>query len=113
MSDVELMSETELQEAVIMLARYRDWLWYHTHDSRRSNAGFPDLVLVRGERLIFAELKSEKGRTTPNQREWLDSIGDVAAAAANDTWGKIAAPIQAFLWRPSDLRSGRIAEALR
>ena len=58
------MTEKELQAAVVELAGYLKWRCYHTYDSRRSNAGFPDLTMVRYGRLIFAELKSEKGKAT-------------------------------------------------
>jgi hypothetical protein len=41
-------TEKQFMAQVIQLARLRKWLVYHTHDARRSVAGFPDLVLVRG-----------------------------------------------------------------
>ena len=41
------MNEAELQRNVLSLAAMTGWLAYHTYDSRRSQAGFPDLVLVR------------------------------------------------------------------
>ena len=56
-----LTGERELLAAVIDLARLRRWLCYHTHDSRHSAAGFPDLLLVRGRRLMAAELKTARG----------------------------------------------------
>lgn len=46
---------------------------YHTFDSRRSDTGFPDLVLVR-DRVVFLELKREKGRVSEAQRGWLTSL---------------------------------------
>jgi hypothetical protein len=46
-----LMSERVFMEAVLEQARWRGWLCYHTHDSRRSPEGFPDVIAVRGERL--------------------------------------------------------------
>lgn len=67
-------------------ARLSGWVLYHTHDSRRSPAGFPDLVLVR-ERVVFAELKAEKGRVTPEQLAWLGRLWQAGA--------------EAYLWRPS------------
>lgn len=87
------MPETEAQfeRAVVELAQAFGWLDYHTRDSRRSNPGFPDLVLVRADRLIFAELKSEKGRVAPAQQQWLDAL----AATCHRALG-------VYVWRPSD-----------
>ena len=93
----EFLGERAFQEAVLQLARLHGWLAYHTHDSRRSQAGFPDLVLVRGQRVVFAELKSAKGRVRPAQRVWLDRLE--------------AAGAETYLWRPSDW-DGSIVPAL-
>ncbi len=43
----EKLYEKPFQAQVVELARLSGWLTYHTHDSRRSQSGFPDLVLVR------------------------------------------------------------------
>ena len=71
------MTEAELQALITDAADLGGWLWYHTHDSRRSNPGFPDLVLVRPPEMLFIELKSERGRVSPAQRMWLDQIGQI------------------------------------
>lgn len=39
--------ESEAQQTILDLAGWRRWWAYHTFDSRRSQGGFPDLVLVR------------------------------------------------------------------
>ena len=64
------MTEREFMEAVRHLARMTGWRCYHTHDSRRSEPGFPDLVLVRGGKALFVELKTAHGRLTcrPSRR---------------------------------------------
>ena len=83
------ISEERFQKLVLDLAAWCGWHHrYHTHDSRRSEQGFPDLVLIRRERLIFAELKTEKGKTSAYQRAWLEALG----------WTKA----EVYLWRPSD-----------
>lgn len=74
------LSEAQFQAMVVQLARLRGWAHYHTHDSRRSAAGFPDLVLVR-ERVVFMELKSEKGAVKPEQRLWLARLLEAGAEA--------------------------------
>jgi len=67
------MTEAELQNAVIDLCKLLNWSYYHTYNSRRSVPGFPDMCLVK-DRIIFVELKSEKGRLSPAQRQWRDDI---------------------------------------
>ena len=93
------MTELQLQEAVMRLALRRDWLLFHVHYSFRSHHGFPDLVLVRGKRVLWRELKPASGSPTPAQREWLDRL----TAAGQD----------ADIWRPGDWISGRVERELR
>jgi hypothetical protein len=99
-----VQSEAQFQAAVADLAERLGWLVYHTHDSRRSNPGFPDLVLVRRDRLIFAELKTEKGKVKPAQAQWLDALRaatvnliDPAAQALG-----VKAGVGVYVWRPGD-----------
>ena len=94
------MTEKQLQAAVLKLARLSGWLCYHTFDSRRSQPGFPDLVMVRRSRIVFAELKSERGKPTDSQGEWLNAI---------DATGKV----EVYLWRPKHWTDGTIEEQLR
>lgn len=82
------MTERELQDAIIELARIRGWLVYHPFDSRKSEPGFPDLTMVRGDRLVFAELKSAKGRVSPAQRVWLERLEQT--------------PAEVHVWYPHD-----------
>lgn len=73
---------------------------YHTHDSRHSEAGFPDLVIagIRSRRLLFVELKRENGQVKPAQDVWLTTLSMCGG--------------QVRVWRPSDHVSGRIAREL-
>lgn len=92
------MSEDTLQTRVEQLARELGWLRYHTYDSRRSQAGFPDLVMVRRGRIVWRELKTMKGRVSADQRKWLDAL-----ETANADVG---------VWRPIDLLDGTILAEL-
>ncbi|MEG9248024.1 VRR-NUC domain-containing protein [Arthrobacter sp. Soc17.1.1.1] len=69
-------TEQQLQDKITQLAKELGWLVYHTHDSRRSDPGWPDLVLVHPvrHRLIIWELKSKKGRATPAQLVWITAL---------------------------------------
>ncbi len=94
------MSEAQLLASVRAIATLYGYLSYHTHNSKHSPSGFPDLVLVHKTTgaLLYRELKSEKGKTTPAQEEWLAAL----ANAGQDTG----------VWRPSDLRSELIVRQL-
>jgi len=97
--DVFKVNEKALQNAVIELAKLYGWRVHHGRPAQmpsgkwatpiQGHAGFPDLVLVRPPDLLFIELKSAIGRTSPQQDEWL---ADLAAAGA-----------EVHLWRPRDI----------
>lgn len=70
-------TEKAFMEAVIDYLRLRSWQVYHTHDSRRSAPGFPDICAVRGPRLAFIECKVGKNRPTAAQHEWLAALAAV------------------------------------
>ena len=84
------VSEKALQQRIIDTATALKWKFYHTADSRRSVPGFPDLCLVRPPRLLFVELKSDKGRLTLEQQQWLDLLSKVPG-------------VETCVWRPKDL----------
>src|SRR6185437_6320236 len=73
-------------------------LRYHTHDSRRSPAGYPDLTIVGPRGVLFRELKTQRGKISAEQQRWLDAL---TAAGQN-----------AAVWRPASLLSGAIAAEL-
>lgn len=96
------MTERQLEAAIVKLATLMGWMVYTVADSRSQRShhpGYPDLTMVRGDRLVVAELKSEKGRLRPGQQEWLDAF--------------CAAGAEAYLWKPADWRSGRVECVLR
>ena len=90
------MSQTEKQfeAAVVEYANLSGWRVYHPFDSRRSAAGYPDLTLVRDGTLLFAELKTDRGRVSIAQHDWLQDLAAVAAGAP--------ASVIVRTWRPAD-----------
>lgn len=98
---LDAMLEKPFQDGVIKLAKYHGYtLIYHTHDSRRSAPGFPDLVMINpvSGRVLFRELKRNKGRVTGEQQAWLD--------------GLVTVGLDAGVWRPNDLDDGTILREL-
>lgn len=55
---------------------------YHTHDSRHSAAGFPDVALARRGLVVFLELKVGKGRPSVDQYRWITRFRSAAIPAA-------------------------------
>ena len=81
------ISEASWQRTVTETAAFLGWMIYHTHDSRHSVSGFPDLVLVR-ERIVYAELKTATGKLTAAQVAWQHAL--------------VAAEGEHHVWRPDD-----------
>jgi hypothetical protein len=88
------ITEAAFQAAVRRVAKGYGWAVMHVHDSRRSPAGFPDLVLVRNNLCIFAELKTADGVLTLAQWHWLRALEAVEKT-------------EAYLWRPEDMEDIR------
>lgn len=123
------MTEAELQAAIVAEAILRKWFVYHTRDSRGSNPGFPDLVLVRTasvfsqhtSRLVFAELKKQRGKTTADQELWLralrkveNNVGIAVDAVAELPLELAFVPsVEVYVWRPSDWLGGTIEKVLK
>jgi len=110
------VSEEQLQKAVIDCARLLGWRVAHFRPARvmrggretwetpvaADGKGFPDLVLVsrRQRRLMFVELKADKGVVSHDQAAWL---ADLIRCDGVD----------AHVWRPQDWIEGEIERVLR
>jgi hypothetical protein len=88
------MTEAELLVHVTGMADDLGLLWFHDNDSRKDKPGFPDLVLAGMQATAFAELKDEYGTLDSAQVAW--------------KWRLLAGGQRWYLFRPSDLESGRI-----
>lgn len=83
------MTERAFQTDVVDFATLLQYRHYHTYDSRHSVEGFPDLVLARAPRLLFVELKAERGKLADAQIGWLLALEQCADA-------------EVYVWRPTD-----------
>ena len=103
------MTEAELQNAIIQLAKMSGWLVTHFRPGimrsgrwatpLQGDPGYPDLTMTRKGRLIFAELKSAKGKVSPEQEQWLSALSECT--------------VEVYTWRPEDWLSNRIIEILK
>lgn len=91
------MTERQFQGQVIQMAHLFGWRVSHFRPALTAKGwrtaveadgkGFPDLVLVR-DRTIFCELKTDTGRLTQDQQDWVDALG--------------RAGTEVYVWRPRD-----------
>ena len=104
-----LIKEEDLLAMVIDLAHLKGWLVSHFRPAWSSKGyrtpvqgdkGFPDLVLVKGKRLLFVELKSEKGKLWLEQENWRQVLSGVKG-------------VKYYLWRPVDWLAGKIEKELK
>lgn len=85
-------SEAGMQETITQAAQLLGWVVYHTHDSRHSAAGFPDLILARAGHIFAWELKGERGVVSRDQERWWQELGAGALGL-----------LEARVIRPADL----------
>ena len=95
------MLEKDLQQYTFNMAACLGYKHYHTHNSFRSDPGFPDSVLLnpQNKRLIFCEFKRQKKDPTPTQQWWIDSLQ--------------ACGQEVYVIRPMDWLDGTVEKILR
>jgi hypothetical protein len=108
-SSMPQMSEAQLQQNVIDMAHVFGWLVHAERPAMRADGtwrtpiqgdkGFPDLVLIKGNRVLFCELKSQRGYTSEAQEEWWRRTLDTK--------------VQYYLWRPAEWFDGTIERILK
>ena len=77
-------TEAEWQASIVEMATALGWLTYHTHDSRRSDKGYPDLTCSHPlHGVVWFECKRQaKPKITREQRDWIRTLqqsGNLAA----------------------------------
>lgn len=108
------MSEDDLLRAVIDMCRLFGLMVAHFRPAQvrdkdgktrwvtavqGDGKGYPDLTIAGPGGVLFRELKSQKGTATAEQSVWLGQL----TAGGQD----------AGIWRPADLKCGRIERELR
>lgn len=79
------MSEKDFSTQVEGMLDLFGWQWCHFRTARTKESwktaitghkGFVDYVAVRPPRVIFAELKSDTGKLSDDQYEWIEALKD-------------------------------------
>lgn len=68
--DIKRMSEDQWQAEVVQLAGMFGWKCTHFYNMRMNEEGFPDLLIMRSDEYILAELKTERGSLNAAQKRW-------------------------------------------
>jgi hypothetical protein len=84
------MPEGVLLAHVRRLAKQYGWLAYHVFDARRSEEGYPDLTMTDGASVLIYELKTQTGKLTVAQAQWLAVLAHTGQ-------------VECGVWRPADL----------
>jgi hypothetical protein len=94
------MLEKYFAEQVEHLLNLYGWRWTHFEPAIRQSGGWatalrgmkglPDYVAVRDGALVFAEIKSDRGKLTPDQAEWITRLQGVQT-------------VRTEIWYPEDL----------
>ena len=103
------MSHAELVDAIVDAARWYGWRVAGFRPARTDHGwrtavlgdgkGWPDLVLVGHDRVLFREVKVGRDRLSAEQRQWRDALRDVGA-----DWAE---------WRDVDWPTGIVTELSR
>lgn len=89
------MTGTEVQAAIIELADRLGYMHHHETDSRKTNPGFPDLVIAGHGLILFIECKGQREKLRParvvqrrrgpvqlpGQDDWLQALASCGANA--------------------------------
>ncbi len=96
------MTEQQFTNALLEWAKVYGWRRFHVRNSGvagqsivQGDKGFPDLVLVKPPRLIFAELKVGKNKLSTEQQQWEAAIGQCRTGDYRFIGG-----VEVYRWRP-------------
>ncbi len=103
------MTEIELQDAAASLARHLGFLVVHFRAARTAQGwatavsydgkGYPDLTLIHHGVILFREVKSAKGRLSPDQVMWAERLNEGGHDYA--------------VWRPEQWDDGSVERELK
>lgn len=110
----EAMLEGALQSGLRRIALAAGYLYYHTHNSRRSDSGFPDTVLLRirlrTAQFYFVECKKQNENPSDEQQKWIEALRAFEGRAGH--FLGLPVIVKVFVWRPMDLLDGTIERTL-
>ncbi len=107
------ISERDLQNAIVDAAHLYGYDVFHARPALSKKGwrtpvaydgkGYPDLTMVGNGRVIFAELKSARGKLEREQEHWLEGLEKVA---------QVTDHVRVCVWTPADWPD-RVLEVLQ
>lgn len=105
------LREKVAQDGAVPFARAHGWMVLHINDSRRAakdgtafgdtdTAGFPDMLAIRGDRLVVAEFKKVGKAPRENQADWLAAFTGLMCGC--DPPRVTAFKAEVYVWTPQD-----------
>ena len=101
----DTMSELTLEREIIRLAERYGWYVYSVRRSDlaqpngTTHRGYPDLTLLHDGMIVFAELKTRKGKLSEHQERWINRLRGTFTSV--------------HVWRPQDWLDGTIEKVIR
>lgn len=94
-----MTTEKQFARQIEYLLELGGWRWCHYEPAvRQSGAwatplrgdrGLPDYIAVRGSRVVYAEIKGDRGRLSDDQKAWIAAL--------------LTAGQEVYIWHPIDL----------
>lgn len=98
MSLYDQISESTFTAQIVQMCIVFGWRVMHQRPARTKtgwrtaivgHAGFPDIIALRHDRRLIAELKAGRGKVTVEQEKWLGAAKD--------------ADFEVYIWKPKDI----------
>jgi hypothetical protein len=70
----DIRTEAALQARILRLCQRLKLRWYHQYNGECALTGFPDLIIVGPQGVLFWELKSPAGTLSEQQQLWADEL---------------------------------------
>jgi hypothetical protein len=105
------LTEAQFQGQLTEVAAYHGWHWLHIEKALNERGywrtpirgplgkGWPDLVLIKGSRVLFVELKANGKQPTADQRQVLEILSHIPGA-------------EVYVWHPDQFEEimGRLTQ---
>ena len=75
------VTHKQMDSMVRKICQLRGFLCYHTHDSRKSDKGFPDWCILMDDEVLYVELKTGKDGLRAEQFNWVARLRQMGEKA--------------------------------